>query len=170
MKLKYPLLIFFIISVISLSSWLGYSQSLIPAPDVTFTSITGKKIILKNLQGKIVIINFWATDCKSCLEEVPHLIELYDNYHSQGLEIISVSMYYDLPNHVVALSKNKKIPYDLALDLRAEHARAFGNIQLTPTTFLINPQGQITSKKTGLFDMIVMEKHIQALISKMPVI
>jgi peroxiredoxin len=143
---------------------------LVPAPDVIFTSITGKKIALKNLRGKIVIINFWATDCKSCLEEVPQLIKLYDHYHSQGLEIISVSMYYDLPNHVVAMSKNKKIPYDLVLDLRAEHAKAFGNVQLIPTTFLINHQGQISSKKTGLFDIMVMEKYIQTLISKMPVI
>jgi len=168
MKLKHSLVVFFIISVIVSSRW--YSQWLPPAPDVTFTSITGKKIVLKNLQGKIVIINFWATDCKSCLKEVPHLIEIYNNYHSQGLEIISVSMYYDLPNHVVAMRKNKKIPYDLALDLRAAHAKAFGNVQLTPTTFLINPQGQIILKKTGLFDIVVMEQHIQALISKIPVI
>ena len=163
MKFKYTRVIFFIIAVISLSSWLGYSQILPSAPDVTFTSITGKKIVLKSLQGKIVIINFWATDCKNCIEEIPHLIKLYDNYHSQGLEIISISMYYDLPNHVVAMSKNKQIPYDLALDLRGKHAKAFGNIQLTPTTFLINPQGQIISKKTGLFDMMAMEKQIQRL-------
>lgn len=168
MKLKYPLLIFFIISVIVLGRW--YSQVLPPVPDVTFTSITGKKIVLKNLQGKIVIINFWATDCKSCIEEIPHLIKLYDNYHSKGLEIISVSMYYDLPNHVVTMGKNKKIPYDLALDLRGQHAKAFSNVQLTPTTFLINSQGQISAKKIGLFDMIVMEKQIQQLISKMPVL
>jgi len=168
MKLKRSLVIFFIILVIVLGRW--YLQLLPPAPDVTFTTITGKKIVLKELQGKIVMINFWATDCKNCIKEVPHLIELYDNYHTKGLEIISVSMYYDLPNHVVTMGKNKKIPYDLALDLRAEHAKAFGNVQLTPTTFLINPQGQIISKKTGLFDTMKMEKQIQRLISKMPVI
>ncbi len=168
MKFKYSLAIFFIVLVIALGRW--YSQILPPAPEVTFTSITGKKIVLNSLRGKIVIINFWATDCKSCIEEVPHLIELYDNYHSQGLEIISVSLYYDLPNHVVAMGKNKQIPYDLALDLRGKHAKAFGNVQLTPTTFLINPQGQISLKKTGLFEIMVMEKEIQRLISKMPVI
>ena len=168
MKLKDTSIIFFIISVISLSSWFWYSQILSPAPEVTFTSIIGKKIILKKLQGKVVMINFWATDCKSCIEEIPNLIELYNHHHSKGLEIISVSMYYDLPNHVVAMSKNKKIPYDLALDLRGEHAKAFGNVQLTPTTFLINSQGQIISKKTGLFDMIAMRKQIQLLISKIP--
>lgn len=167
MKLKYRLLVIFILLVMSLSSWLWYSQRIITAPEIEFTSITGKKILLKNLQGKIVIINFWATDCKSCIKEVPHLIKLYNNYHSQGLEIISVSMYYDLPNHVVAMRKNKKIPYDLALDLRADHAKAFGHVQLTPTTFLINPQGHIILKKIGLFDRRAMEKQIQQLIAEM---
>jgi peroxiredoxin len=122
------------------------------APDVTFTSITGKKIALKELRGKPVIITFWATDCPGCIKEIPHFIDLYTQYHPQGLEIIAVAMYYDPPNHVIALTEDQQLPYHVALDLTAEHAQAFGDVQLTPSTFLISPDGWITLKKTGMFD------------------
>src|SRR5512137_1942547 len=64
-------------------------------PNVTFSTITGKKINLKELSGKPVIVTFWATDCPACIKEIPDLIDLYKQYHKQGLEIIAVAMYYD---------------------------------------------------------------------------
>ncbi|MDQ7091087.1 MAG: TlpA disulfide reductase family protein [Methylococcales bacterium] len=156
-------IICFLILVIS-GIWVGYHSILENSPDITFTTITGKKITLKDWRGKAVLVNFWATDCKSCIEEVPDLIALYNKYHSQGLEMVAVTLYYDIPSHVVAMTKAKKIPYDVALDLRSAHANAFGQVQLTPTTFLINPQGQISFKKTGVFDVNAMKKRIETLI------
>lgn len=160
MKFKLTLIVLSLLFLI-VGGWFWKTTQIIPAPDVVFTTITGKKIVLKELRNKAVLINFWATDCKSCIEEVPHLIELYNKYHAQGLEIIAVAMYYDPPNHVVDMTKAKQIPYDVALDLRAEHAKAFGNIQLTPTTLLVNSKGEISFKKTGLFDIAAMEKRVQ---------
>lgn len=136
-----------------------------PAPSVTFTSILGKKIELQKLQGKPVIVTFWATDCASCIEEIPHLIDLYKEFHPKGLEIIAVAMYYDPPNHVVTMSKAKQIPYHVALDLKAEHAMAFGQVQLTPTTFLISAAGDIIMQKTGLLNMTLLHNKIQQLTS-----
>jgi peroxiredoxin len=133
------------------------------APDVTFTTITGKKIALKDLRGKPVIIAFWATDCPACIKEIPELINLYMQYHKQGLEIIAVAMYYDPPNHVVTLTQDYQLPYDVALDLKAEHAHAFGDVQLIPSTFLISPDGLIALKKTGAFDPTEMKTRIETL-------
>jgi peroxiredoxin len=133
------------------------------APDVTFTNITGKKIALKDLRGKPVIVTFWATDCPGCIKEIPHLIDLYTQYHKQGLEIIAVAMYYDPPNHVVTLTEDQQLPYHVALDLKAEHAHAFGDVQLIPSTFLISPDGLIDLKKTGAFDPAEMHTHIETL-------
>ena len=65
------------------------------APDLTLTTLDGQSIALAHLQGKPVIVTFWATDCESCLKEIPVFLDLYSRYHSQGLEIIGVSMYYD---------------------------------------------------------------------------
>ncbi len=155
----------FIALLLTLLMLLGFylksSMSLGMAPDAIFTTINGDKIDLKKLQGKPVLVTFWATDCAACIKEIPHLIELYQQFHPQGLEIIAIAMAYDPPNHVVYMTKAKQIPYDVALDLKANHARAFGNIQLTPTTFLISPTGEIVMKKTGLLDIIDMQQRIE---------
>ncbi len=136
-----------------------------PAPNVTFSTIFGEKIELSKLKGNPVIVTFWATDCAGCIEEIPHLIELYQQFHPKGLEIIAIAMYYDPPNHVVEMTKAKQIPYYVALDLKAEHAFAFGQVELTPATFLISPAGNIILQKTGLFDLPKMQQQIHNLIT-----
>ncbi len=145
---------------------IGYWETHQPiaAPDVTFTTITGKNIELLNLQGQPVIVTFWATDCASCIKEIPHLIELYNQFHPKGLEIIAVAMYYDPPNHVVNMAKAKQLPYHVALDLKAEHAFTFGQVELTPSTFLISPTGHIVMKKIGEFDMPQIKHQLTTLI------
>ena len=134
------------------------------APDVTFTTITGKKIALKDLRGKPVIVAFWATDCPGCIKEIPRLIDLYTQYHAHGLEIIAVAMYYDPPDHVVAMTRDRQLPYNVSLDLKSEQAHAFGDVQLIPKTFLITPDGLIALKKTGAFDHAEMKTRIETLL------
>jgi len=133
-------------------------------PNVTFTAITGKKIALKELRGKPVIVTFWATDCPACIKEIPHLIDLYTQYHKQGLEIIAVAMYYDPPNHVVTMTEDLQLPYNVALDLKAELAHAFGDVQLIPSTFFISPDGLFALQKTGAFDPAEMKIRIETLL------
>jgi peroxiredoxin len=152
-----------LISLFLLAFWFWQFFTPVPAPDVTFTTITGKKIELRKLQGKPVIVTFWATDCASCIKEMPYLIELYNQFHPKGLEIIAVAMYYDPPNHVVNMAKAKQLPYDVALDLKAEHAFAFGQVRLTPSTFLISTSGQIIMQKTGKFDIAKMKQQLKNL-------
>ena len=143
--------------------WFWQTERIKPAPDLTFTTITGKKIELAKVQGNPVIVTFWATDCAGCIREIPHLIELYNQFHPLGLEIIAIAMYYDPPNHVVEMTKAKQIPYDIALDLKAEHAYAFGQVQLTPTTFLISSTGTIIMQKTGEFAITDMKQKLETL-------
>lgn len=161
MQVKATLIILLFIGLLSSTLWFWQSEGITSAPDLSFTSITGKKINLSSLQGKPVIVSFWATDCTICLQEIPHLIELYQQFHSQGLEIIAITMYYDPPNQVVKMSKVKQLPYDIVLDLTTEYAKAFGQIKLIPTTFLISPSGNIVLKKTGMFDSIAMKQAIK---------
>ncbi len=130
------------------------------APETTFSTITGKKIVLAELRGKPVIVTFWATDCASCMKEIPHLIELYQQYHDKGLEIIAVAIAYDPPNHVLDMAKALQLPYHVALDMQSENAHAFGDVSLTPTTFLITPDGSIALQKTGLFDLNEIKKQL----------
>src|SRR5437763_9452183 len=62
------------------------------APDVTFISIDGQKISSQNLRGKVVMVNFWATSCATCVKEMPQMIETYNKFRNQGLEFVAVAM------------------------------------------------------------------------------
>ena len=164
MKTKNLLLGLATAAAISAGLWLSFDKTLTPAPDEIFSTLTGKKIALHDLRGKPVLVTFWATDCPGCVEEMPHLIDLYRQYHDQGLEIIAVAMYYDPPSHVVSMAKEQALPYDVALDIQAEHAQAFGDVRLTPTTFLITPDGSIALQKIGVFDLTDMKTRIETLL------
>ncbi len=143
-------------------SWLKSGNG--TAPEVTFTTITGKKIVLGELRGKPVLVTFWATDCPACIEEIPDLKTIYGEYHHQGLEMIAVAMFYDPPSHVAAITKARQLPYDVALDLQGLHAKAFGNVQLIPATFLISPQGKIASRTTGTLNVLQLKNNIKSLL------
>ncbi|MGR8934345.1 MAG: peroxiredoxin family protein [Gammaproteobacteria bacterium] len=164
MKLKHGIIAFLVAAIVAAGAWVWLNLPAAPAPDVTFTTVTGKPIALKSLQGKPVLVTFWATDCPGCIEEIPHLIELYNVYHPKGLELIAVAMSYDVPSHVAAMRESKQLPYDIALDLKAEHAHAFGDVRLTPTTFLIGPDGRIQLQKIGAFDLDDMRIRIETLL------
>jgi len=134
------------------------------APEYTFKIVDGRSISLASLRGRPVIISFWATSCPGCIKEMPHLIELYHDYQKQGLEIISITMAYDLPSHVMQMRKRKNIPYPVSLDIDSSAAIAFGDVSLTPTSLLISPEGQIVMQTTGKLDMAQVRTHIQNMI------
>jgi len=135
-----------------------------PAPDVSFKTISNKTIQLKSLQGKAVLITFWASNCPSCLKEIVDFKRLYQDYHQKGLEIIAIAMQYDRPNYVVNASKSYQIPYHIVLDLDGKLATAFGDVSLTPSTFLVNPKGGIAFQVTGAFDLEAMQKRIEVML------
>jgi len=167
MKTKDILITLFAILILSSIAYLWMSPSgAQKVPDITLQLIDGKKIELSSLKGKPVLITFWATSCPGCIKEMPHLVELYDEFHKRGLEIIGIAMPYDRPDYIMEMVKRKKLPYQIAYDLQSEAVKAFGNISLTPTTFLIDTQGKVVKKKIGEFDMASWKKRIELILSK----
>ena len=75
-------------------------------------------------------------------------------------------MYYDRPDNVIAMTKAKQLPYNIALDPMAEASKAFGNVRLTPTSFLIAPDGSIAMQKLGEFDESDMRRRLDSFIKK----
>jgi peroxiredoxin len=118
-------------------------------PDVVFTDLQGKKISSQDLRGKVVMINFWATSCTTCVKEMPQMIETYNKYKAQGLEYVAVAMSYDPPNYVLNFTETRKLPFTVALDPQGKLAKSFGDVQLTPTTFVVNKQGEIIKRYVG---------------------
>ncbi len=121
----------------------------VAAPDVTFISLAGEKISSQNLRGKVFIVNFWATDCATCIKEMPQMIETYKKFNGQGLEFLAVAMKGDPPNYVINFTETRKLPFTVALDSSGELAKAFGDVKMTPTTFVIDKQGKILKRYVG---------------------
>lgn len=122
------------------------------APQVRFVTLQGEQVTMDSLRGKVVLVNFWATSCPGCIKEMPALVNVYNKYHEQGLEIIAVAMNYDPPNYVLNYTKNHALPFKVALDVQGNLARAFNEVKLTPTTFIIDKRGNVIQQTTGELD------------------
>ncbi len=120
------------------------------APDVTVKTIKGETIQLSSLRGKVVVINFWATSCATCVQEMPELSALYRQYQTHGLELVAIAMQYDPPNYVMNYAESKQLPFKVALDVDGAAAQAFGGILGTPTTYVIDPQGKVFKRYLGI--------------------
>jgi peroxiredoxin len=147
--------------------WLN-SVRLEEVPDITVVTTRGERVALAGLRGKPLLVTFWATTCPSCMKEMPHLIELYNELSPLGLKVIGIAMSYDPPNRVLAIQKSRSIPYTIALDIDTHAARAFGDVELTPTTFLIAPDGRVVYQKTGNLDMHKLRIDILSMLKPSP--
>ncbi len=131
------------------------------APQASFTDLQGKQFTLQDLRGKPVIINFWATTCPGCVKEIPAFTELYKEHAEKNLVIIGVAMDYDPESQVREMVRRKQMPYTIVLDTKGELAQAFDQVSLTPTTFFINKNGQIVTRKLGEMTHAEMESNLQ---------
>lgn len=135
------------------------------APDVALTTLSGEQLRLSELRGQPVLVTFWATDCPGCRKEMPHLVDLYEELHPKGFELIAIAMAYDPPNRVLEMQRRRELPYRIVLDLEGEAARAFDDVRLTPTSFLIAPDGRIVQHTLGEMNMAEVEQIIRGMLT-----
>jgi peroxiredoxin len=131
------------------------------APDVTFIAINGQKISTQDLRGKVVMINFWATSCATCVKEMPQMVETYNKFKQDGLEFVAVAMSYDPPNYVLNYAETRKLPFKVALDSGGDLAKQFGDVNMTPTTFVIGKDGKILKRYLGEPDFASLHALLQ---------
>ena len=128
--------------------------------NLNLITINGEKITSQQLLGKITLINFWATDCPGCINEMPGLIETYNQYKDQGLEVIAVAMYYDPPSRVISFTKNNNLPFPVVLDTNKEIINKFNNVKLTPTSIILNKNGYVINTIIGEIDFNEFNKNL----------
>ena len=161
MNIKDAVIVIFLSVLLFSTTWLWLSpQGLSKAPDVTFRLTDGRILDLQEIRGIPVLVTFWATSCTGCVREMPHLISLYEDFSRSGFEIIGVAMAYDPPSHVMQMIESKKIPYPIALDIDGSIAESFDHVSLTPTSFLIAPDGRIIQHRIGEMNMESLRKQI----------
>lgn len=119
------------------------------APASTFVLLDGSQKQTSDLKGKVTLVNFWATSCTTCVAEMPQLISTFDKYKTQGFGTLAVAMQYDSPAYVVNFAQTRKLPFEVAIDNTGEVARAWGDVKLTPTTYLVNKRGEIVKRYVG---------------------
>lgn len=131
------------------------------APAITITASDGQPLAL-NQPNKPVLVNFWATSCPSCISKMPSLAKL-KNELGDRFELVTISMDYDPANQVDAFINAHNYPFNFIKDTDGALSEAFGKIRLTPTTFLIAPNGHIIYRKIGDTDMTYLRERIEKL-------
>lgn len=116
------------------------------------------------LRGRPILVTFWASDCRSCLEEIPDLVALHQAYGNRGLQLIGVAMAYDPPSRVVALARDQALPYPIALDPLGRLSAAFGGVRAVPDSFLIGPDGRIEREILGRIPTDSLRQDIERLL------
>ena len=133
-----------------------------PVPQFTLSSLNGKTVAMKDLSNKVVVIDFWATWCGPCREEIPHLNKLYSDYKGQGLEIVGISM-DDGPDVVKEFAREMRMEYPVVMG-NEELAEQFGGILGLPTTFIVDRKGNIVKKFVGLPSAEALNRVVRELV------
>lgn len=136
------------------------------APNSTFVLLDGSKQTTADMKGKVTLVNFWATSCVTCVAEMPKVISTYNKYKAQGYDTMAVAMSYDPPSYVVNYSETRKLPFKVAIDNTGAVAKAWGDVQLTPTTYLVNKRGEIVKQYVGEPDFAALHQLIEKLLAE----
>jgi peroxiredoxin len=151
--------------LVALAAWrtLGMREA---APTVSYTLLDGANKSSDALRGKVVLVNFWATSCTTCVAEMPHMVETFNKFKGRGYEMVAVAMSYDQPAYVSRLAQSRGLPFGVVFDESGAVAKAFGDVQLTPTSFLIDKQGRIVKRYLGAPDFAALDKLIGELLAE----
>lgn len=127
----------------------------------SLTDSKGKTHTLDSYKGKWVVVNFWATWCPPCLDEIPDLVALHDKYKNTRLEVIGIAMDYQSPKQVLDFADSMFISYPIVLGT-SKIAGQFGPLQGLPTTYLYNPEGKRVAYQVGGITRQAVERYIDS--------
>ena len=145
------------------------SSSLGEAPDFTLPTLAGDSLRLSDLRGQIVLLNFWATWCAPCIQEIPELIALHDELNPHGFTVVGVSLDEEGSDFVKLFTERFGITYPLPLDEEGTVSEAYGGVWALPTTYVIDPEGQIIQRVIGLFPVEEMRAEFRQMLGLPPI-
>ena len=120
-----------------------------PAPEARFTTLSGETFSTAGLRGKVVLVNFWATYCGACLKEMPKLADTHRKFAARGYDTIAIAVRHDNAERVAGFAASRALPFQVAFDVSGELAKDFGNVRITPTSFLIDRRGRVIWRAVG---------------------
>lgn len=152
----------------AVAGWLGLGGSAghDQAPQVHYTLLDGKQMSMADLKGQVVLVNFWATSCTTCVAEMPQLVSTYEKYRRRGYQTLAVAMSYDPPAYVANFAESRQLPFSVVIDNTGDIARGFGDVRLTPTSMLINKRGEIVKRYVGAPDFAALHVLVEKLLAE----
>lgn len=136
------------------------------APASTFVLLDGSSKQTSDLKGRVTLVNFWATSCTTCVAEMPQMVQTYEKFKDKGFGTVAVAMAYDPPSYVVNFAQTRKLPFDVAIDNTGAVARSWGEVTLTPTSYLVNKRGDIVKRYVGPPDFDELHQLIEKLLQE----
>lgn len=133
------------------------------APMFSLADTSGNKVSSSRFLGKPTVINFFATWCPPCREEIPGFVEIYDKYRGRGFELVGISFDTDTKGDLPAFMMRNRIGYRILLGDVAT-ARAYGGVSTIPTTFFVGKDGRIRNVVVGYIDKDTFEREVQKLL------
>jgi len=122
--------------------------------------LKGKEHSLSDYEGQWVVVNYWATWCPPCVEEIPELISFHDSHKNKGAVVLGVNFEDLEPELVGQFLEEYMVSYPILLSEPERHTD-LGRVDGLPTTFIISPKGDVVHKKTGKVDSNYLEKVIK---------
>jgi cytochrome c biogenesis protein CcmG/thiol:disulfide interchange protein DsbE len=135
------------------------------APDFALKDLKGNTLHLKDLRGKVVLLNFFATWCAPCRQEIPDFVRIYERFKDKGLEIVGISLDMEGATLLNPFVRHYGITYPVVLGTR-EVVVDYGGIKGIPTSFLVDRNGVVTEHFVGLRPWRVLEKSVMELLQK----
>ena len=140
-----------IAAVVGMTAYKNMASSSGELSALNITTIDQKKVDFSawQSQGKVTVVNFWATSCSTCVKEMPRMVQMYNEFKPKGLEYVGIAMAYDNPEYIKNYVNDKKLPFNIAWDQDGTLSTKFGNILGTPTTFVVDKKGNIIKQYVG---------------------
>jgi len=164
-KTKITISVIFLFVLVAANAWQHWLKPAPPAPNLNMITLAGEPIDLQALQGNPVLVTFWASSCGLCLMEIDDLIALHNKYQAQGYTTLAIALSYDSLPAVQAITQKKRLPYKVIFDKKGSYAKAFGGVRMTPTHFLISPDGHIIWEGIGPINRTELGVLIGSLVS-----
>jgi len=136
-----------------------------PAPEFSVKDLDGKTVSLSDMKGKVVFLNFWATWCPPCREEIPDFVEFYDQNRSRGIEIVGLSVDRLSSDDLQSFVRKNKMSYPVAFATK-RILEAYEPGPYIPTTIVIDKQGRIRDKQVGGLNKETLTDWFQKLSSE----
>jgi peroxiredoxin len=133
---------------------------------LSYVLLDGAKADSSQWAGKVMLVNFWATSCTTCVKEMPQIVATHEKFKARGFDTLAVAMSYDPPAFVANFASSRKLPFGVAIDNTGAIAKQFGKVQLTPTTLLIDKHGEIIKRYVGEPDFAALHGLIERLLTE----